>query len=51
VTAVPLVLLGLEERPMFAYYDALEELLVVARPGTWHAIAWSELVALRREPA
>ena len=51
VTALPLALLGLEERPMFAYYDAHEELLVVARPGTWHAIAWSELVALRREPA
>ncbi|MEO8846179.1 MAG: hypothetical protein ABI591_04875 [Kofleriaceae bacterium] len=49
VTHIPPSVLELDERPMFAYYDPIEDLLVAARPGAWHAIPWSELAALRRE--
>ncbi|MEO6777149.1 MAG: hypothetical protein ABI467_29745, partial [Kofleriaceae bacterium] len=50
VTHVTRDLLGLTEPPMFAYYDPRAELLVVARPGWWHAVPWHELAALPREP-
>lgn len=49
VTHIPPNLLELSDRPMFAYYDAVEDLLVAARPGAWHAIPWSVLAALRRD--
>ena len=51
VTHVAHGVLGLDDRPMFIYYDPEAELLVAARPGTWHAIPWSELAALRRVSA
>lgn len=41
---------GIDDRPTFAYYDRAAELVVVARPGAWHALPWSELVAMRRIP-
>jgi hypothetical protein len=50
VTHVAPSVLELDDRPMFAYYDPVEDLLVAARPGVWHAIPWSELAALRRDP-
>jgi hypothetical protein len=49
VTHIPPSVLELDDRPLFAYYDPIEDLLVAARPGAWHAIPWSELAALRRE--
>jgi hypothetical protein len=33
---------------MFVYFDANAQLVVAARPRMWHALAWSELDALRR---
>lgn len=41
---------GIDDRPTFVYFDRAAELVVVARPGTWHALPWSELVAMRRVP-
>lgn len=48
VTHIPPSVLELDDRAMFAYYDPIEDLLVAARPGQWHAIPWSELAALKR---
>jgi len=48
-THIPPSVLELDDQPMFAYYDPIEDLLVAARPGAWHAIPWSELAALRRD--
>ena len=50
VTHVQPDALGLTDPPTFVYYDATSELVVAARPGTWHALPWSELVAMRRVP-
>jgi len=51
VTHVQPSVLGLDDRPLFIYFDPVAELLVAARPGTWHAIPWSELAAMRRVSA
>jgi hypothetical protein len=48
LTHVPPKLLELDDRPMFVYFDANARLVVAARPRIWHALAWSELEALRR---
>jgi hypothetical protein len=48
VTHVTGELLGLAEPAMFAYHDPHAELLVVARPGSWHAVPWAEVTALPR---
>ncbi|HET9988461.1 MAG TPA: hypothetical protein VFQ65_08070, partial [Kofleriaceae bacterium] len=48
LTHVTRGLLGLAEAPMFAYYDPRAEMLVVAQPGSWHAVPWHEIAALRR---
>ena len=48
LTHVPPKLLELDDRPMFVYFDASAQLVVAARPRMWHALAWSELEALRR---
>jgi hypothetical protein len=48
LTRVARDLLGLAEPAMFAYYDPRAELLVVARAGSWHAVPWHQLAALRR---
>jgi hypothetical protein len=50
VTHVQPANLGLDDRPTFVYYDAIAQLVVVARPGMWHALPWSELEAMRRIP-
>jgi hypothetical protein len=33
---------------MFVYFAANAQLVVAARPRMWHALAWSELDAMRR---
>jgi hypothetical protein len=48
LTHVQPKLLELDDRPMFVYFDAHAQLVVAARPRMWHALAWSELEALRR---
>jgi hypothetical protein len=48
LTHVQPKLLELDDRPMFVYFDAGIQLVVAARPRMWHALAWSELEALRR---
>jgi hypothetical protein len=48
LTHVQPKLLELDDRPMFVYFDAGTQLVVAARPRMWHALAWSELEALRR---
>lgn len=50
LTHVQPKLLELDDRPMFVYFDAGTQLVVAARPRMWHALAWSELEALRRVP-
>jgi hypothetical protein len=50
VTHVAPKLLELDERPTLVYFDGGAQLLVAARPGMWHAIAWIELEVLRRVP-
>lgn len=51
VTHVAPAALGLEERPMFVYFDPVARLVVAAQPRAWHALAWAELEAMRRVPA
>ena len=51
VTHVPPKVLELDDRPIFVYFDAAAQLVVAARPGLWHALAWSELEAMRRVSA
>jgi len=41
---------GIDDRPTFVYFDRAAHLVVVARPGTWHALPWADLAALRRIP-
>jgi hypothetical protein len=48
LTHVQPKLLELDDRPMFVYFDAGAQLVVAARPRLWHALAWSELEAMRR---
>jgi hypothetical protein len=48
LTHVQPKLLELDDRPMFVYFDANAQLVVAARPRMWHALAWSELDAMRR---
>jgi hypothetical protein len=48
VTCVPPELLELDDRPTFVYFDPAAQLVVAARPRTWHALAWRELAALPR---
>jgi hypothetical protein len=48
LTHVQPKLLELDDRPMFVYFDARAQLVVAARPRMWHALAWSELDAMRR---
>jgi len=48
VTQVAPAALGLDERPMFVYFDPIARLVVAAQPRAWHAIAWAELEAMRR---
>jgi hypothetical protein len=50
ITLVRASSLGVDDRPTFVYFDEVAQLLVVARPGKWHALAWSECVAMRRIP-
>jgi hypothetical protein len=48
VTHVQPDVLELDDRPSFIYFDPAAQLVVAARPRKWHALAWSELEALRR---
>lgn len=48
LTHVQPKLLELDDRPMFVYFDPSAQLVVAARPRLWHALAWSELEAMRR---
>lgn len=48
ITHVPPALLELDGRPLFVYFEPGAELVVAARPRTWHALAWTELEAARR---
>lgn len=50
ITHVHPDILALDERPTFVYFDSAAQLLVVARPSTWHALPWAELAAMRRVP-
>ena len=53
VTHVSKAAFGIDDLPTFTYYDPEAQLVVVARPGTWHALPWTELAEMRRvsEPA
>jgi hypothetical protein len=48
LTRVSKAALGVTEPPTFVYYDPIAELVVAARPGTWHALPWSVLAGMRR---
>ncbi len=48
ITHVSKAALGMTEAPTFIYYDARQELVVAARPGTWHGLPWNTLAAMRR---
>jgi hypothetical protein len=50
VTHVAAEVLELEDRPSFVYFDDQAQRVVAARPRLWHALAWSELEAMRRVP-
>jgi hypothetical protein len=48
VTSVQRSDFSIDDRPTFTYYDPISELVVVARPGAWHAVPWFALAELRR---
>ncbi len=50
ITQIHPEVFGIDDRPTFAYFDHVAQLVVVARPGTWHAVPWIDLVAMRRLP-
>lgn len=48
ITQISKSALGLTEAPTFIYYDAIQELVVAARPGMWHALPWAAIAEMRR---